>query len=83
MKLGGTMKYDPNHFRKTYGDQLNISSVGIGTYVGAPEREDDLKMFNAIIDSVESGGVNVIDTAINYRYMKSERTVGAALKYLF
>jgi len=40
-------------------------------------------MFNAIIDSVESGGVNVIDTAINYRYMKSERTVGAALKYLF
>lgn len=39
-------------------------------------------MFNAIIDSVKTGGVNVIDTAINYRYMKSERTVGAALKFL-
>jgi aryl-alcohol dehydrogenase-like predicted oxidoreductase len=39
-------------------------------------------MFNAIVDSVLSGGVNVIDSAINYRYMKSERTVGAAIRYL-
>lgn len=39
-------------------------------------------MFNAIVESVESGGVNVIDTAINYRYQKSERVVGAALRYL-
>lgn len=39
-------------------------------------------MFNAIIESVQSGGVNVIDTAINYRYQKSERVVGAALRYL-
>lgn len=39
-------------------------------------------MFNAIIESVETGGVNVIDTAINYRYQKSERVVGAALRYL-
>lgn len=30
-----------------------------------------------------SGGVNHIDTAINYRYMKAERTIGAALNYLF
>jgi aryl-alcohol dehydrogenase-like predicted oxidoreductase len=35
-----------------------------------------------VIDSVRTGGVNVIDTAINYRYMKSERSVGAALQYL-
>lgn len=39
-------------------------------------------MFNAVIDSVTSGGVNIIDTAINYRYMKSERSIAAALKYL-
>ncbi len=39
-------------------------------------------MFNAIVDSVKTGGVNVIDTAINYRYMKSERVVGAALRFL-
>lgn len=39
-------------------------------------------MFNAIVDSVKTGGINVIDTAINYRYMKSERVVGAALRFL-
>lgn len=39
-------------------------------------------MFNSIIDSVTSGGVNVIDTAINYRYMKSERTIAAAIRLL-
>ena len=39
-------------------------------------------MFNAIIDSVQSNGINHIDTASNYRYMKSERTVGAALNFL-
>jgi len=39
-------------------------------------------MFNAIVESVKSGGLNLIDTAVNFRYMKSERTVGAALKFL-
>jgi aryl-alcohol dehydrogenase-like predicted oxidoreductase len=29
-----------------------------------------------------SGGINVIDTAINYRCQKAERTIGAALKTL-
>jgi aryl-alcohol dehydrogenase-like predicted oxidoreductase len=41
-----------------------------------------LQLFGSVIDSVASGGVNHIDTAINYRYMKSERTIGAALRYL-
>lgn len=39
-------------------------------------------MFNSIVDSILSGGVNNIDTSINFRYMKSERTVGAAIKHL-
>lgn len=39
-------------------------------------------MFNGIVDSVISGGVNVIDTSLNYRYMKSERSVGAAVRHL-
>jgi len=39
-------------------------------------------MFNGLIESIQSGGVNVIDTAINYRYQKSERVVGAVLRYL-
>ena len=56
-----------------------LSSLGIGTYIGAPTEDDDLKMFNAIMDCVGTSKVNVIDTAINYRYQKSERSVGAAI----
>lgn len=39
-------------------------------------------MYDAIKTSVLSGGVNVIDTAPNYRYMKSEKTVGKVLTTL-
>ena len=39
-------------------------------------------MFNSVMDSIKTGGVNIIDTAINYRYMKSERSIGAALQYM-
>lgn len=39
-------------------------------------------MYDGIKASVLSGAVNFIDTAINYRYMKSERTVGKVLKTL-
>ncbi len=40
------------------------------------------KLFNAICDSIESGTVNFLDTAINFRYQKSEKTIAAALIYL-
>jgi aryl-alcohol dehydrogenase-like predicted oxidoreductase len=59
-----------------------MSSIGYGTYVGPPDDETDFLMYNAIKTSVMSGGVNLIDTAINYRYQKSERTVGKALRTL-
>jgi aryl-alcohol dehydrogenase-like predicted oxidoreductase len=39
-------------------------------------------MENAIYESVKSGAVNVIDTAINYRAMKSEKSIGRALSRL-
>lgn len=29
-----------------------------------------------------SGGINHIDTALNFRYMSSERSIGAALQFL-
>lgn len=39
-------------------------------------------MYNAIKQSVLSGGLNHIDTAPNYRYMKSEKTVGKIITVL-
>ena len=50
---------------------MKLSSLGVGTYIGAPDDETDFHMYSGIKGSVMSGAVNVIDTAINYRYMKS------------
>lgn len=65
------------HFRLF--DGLYLSSIGMGTYLGQPNAEDDDAMENAVYESIKSGAVNVIDTAINYRAMKSEKTIGRAL----
>jgi len=73
------------HFRRPdedNGDSLILSSLGVGTYLGDPDPKDDALMTRAIVDSVASGAVNVIDTAINYRYQCSERAVGKALVQL-
>lgn len=58
--------------------ELTLSNVGIGTYLGNTDSETDLLMKNAIKSSIRSG-INVVDTAINYRAQKSERSVGKAI----
>ncbi|MCD9187122.1 MAG: aldo/keto reductase [Pyrinomonadaceae bacterium] len=60
---------------------LTISSVGIGTYLGNHDAQTDESYVNAIVRYVELGG-NVIDTAANYRFQRSERNIGKALKIL-
>ncbi|MDQ6723208.1 MAG: aldo/keto reductase [Thermoproteota archaeon] len=69
-----------SHFRLF--DGLYLSSIGMGTYLGRPNTEDDKTMENAIYESIKSGAINVIDTAINYRAMKSEKSIGRALSHL-
>jgi aryl-alcohol dehydrogenase-like predicted oxidoreductase len=65
------------HLRDFAG--LQLSSIGMGTYLGDITAQDDRDMEDAIYKSVKSGAVNVIDTAINYRAMKSEKSIGRAL----
>lgn len=67
------------HFREQQG--LWLSSLGIGTYLGEPDARTDQAYTDAIVAAVESG-VNVIDSAINYRFQRSERSAGAALAEL-
>ncbi len=67
------------HFRECNG--LLLSSIGIGTYLGEPDASTDHSYTEAIVAAV-SAGVNVIDSAINYRFQRSERSIGAALKQL-
>lgn len=68
------------HFRERNG--LAISSIGIGTYLGEPDAATDKAYRESIVTAVRSG-LNLIDTAINYRLQRSERSVGAALRHLF
>lgn len=67
------------HFRQQQG--LTLSSIGIGTYLGDADEATDLSYANAVARAVTSG-VNVIDTAANYRFQRSERAIGDALRML-
>lgn len=70
-----------DHFRKTTGD-LSLSSIAIGTYLGDTTDTDDAAYIHAIEHAVTSG-INVIDTAINYRAQRSEQNAGVAMQRLF
>ncbi|MBS1796036.1 MAG: aldo/keto reductase [Acidobacteria bacterium] len=67
------------HFRAA--ENLTLSSIGIGTYLGNWDAATDESYAGAIVKFVEAGG-NVIDTAANYRFQRSERNIGAALEIL-
>lgn len=56
-----------------------MSSVALGTYLGESEDETDA-LYEEAIGRALSSGLNVIDTAINYRCQRSERSVGRALR---
>ncbi|MFB6140285.1 MAG: aldo/keto reductase [Halosimplex sp.] len=70
-----------DEFARTYFRRFGegvVSSVGVGTYLGDPTDEVDDAYREAIVEALESG-VNVVDTAINYRDQRSERVVGEAI----
>jgi aryl-alcohol dehydrogenase-like predicted oxidoreductase len=68
------------HFRER--DGLLLSSIGLGTYLGHWDEHTDRSYHQAIKRAVELG-CNVIDSAINYRFQRSERAIGGALKQMF
>ena len=61
---------------------LSLSSIGLGTYLGDDSDADDAAYVEAVRRSLASG-VNVVDTAINYRCQRSERAIGRALHGAF
>lgn len=67
----------PSNFREAKG--LRLGSLGVGTYLGKANPETDHEVEEAIVASLRSGAVNVLDTAINYRSQRAERSVGRAL----
>ena len=59
-----------------------MSSLGIGTYLGEPDAPTDQGYTDSVVEAIQ-GGINVVDTAVNYRFQRSERSIGAALGKLF
>jgi aryl-alcohol dehydrogenase-like predicted oxidoreductase len=70
----------PGHFSAFEG--LQISSIGLGTYLGGADDATD-RAYEAAIERALSSGCNMVDTAANYRCQRSERTLGRVLKQLF
>jgi aryl-alcohol dehydrogenase-like predicted oxidoreductase len=67
----------PANFRPILGG-LSVSSIGIGTYLGEPDEGTD-RAYAEAIETALLGGINLIDTAVNYRFQRSERAVGKVL----
>ncbi|WP_129114861.1 aldo/keto reductase [Halegenticoccus tardaugens] len=71
-----------DRFGRTYFRRFGpgvVSSVGVGTYLGDPTDAVDERYREAIVAALDNG-VNVVDTAVNYRCGRSERVVGHALR---
>jgi len=70
----------PAHFKDGL-DELSLSSTGLGTYLGGNDTLTDGLYRGAIKQAIVSG-CNVLDSAINYRCMRSERVIGETLSDL-
>jgi aryl-alcohol dehydrogenase-like predicted oxidoreductase len=78
---GSGLPIAEGHFRET-SEGLHLTSLGLGTYLGNTDADTSRAMTDAAVRSVSSGAINVLDTAINYRYQLSERALGEALRQL-
>jgi aryl-alcohol dehydrogenase-like predicted oxidoreductase len=61
--------------------ELEVSSIGIGTYLGIEDAATDDAYREAVARALDLG-INVVDSAVNYRHQQSERSVGAALRWV-
>jgi len=73
-KLAGRLA--AGHFRELAG--LSVSTLALGTYLGPEDGATDVLYQDAVVRALELG-VNVLDTAVNYRHQRSERAIRTAL----
>lgn len=86
--VAGTQRYADRWAKEFVSDfyrptrsGLTVSSVALGTYLGDSDDPTDSLYADAARRAIMSG-VNMIDTAINYRCQRSERVIGRVLQDL-
>ena len=65
-------------FHRPFPRKLAVSALGIGSYLGDCTDAEDERYRTALREAITLG-VNVLDTASNYRCQRSERVVGHAV----
>ncbi len=74
-----------SHYTEFYmrHEGLLFSKLGFGTFMKEPYKEENYTFdYKEALKAAIRGGINVIDTAINYRYQESEKEIGEALEEL-
>ena len=69
----------PGNYRRVLG--VSVSSIGIGTYLGESDESTDAAYEQALRSALQRG-INLIDTAVNYRLQRSERVIGKVIAEL-
>jgi aryl-alcohol dehydrogenase-like predicted oxidoreductase len=65
-------------FHRHFPRKLTVSALGIGSYLGDCTDADD-ERYRHVVRAAITSGVNIVDTASNYRCQRSERAVGQAV----
>jgi aryl-alcohol dehydrogenase-like predicted oxidoreductase len=68
-----------DHFYRPINGGNLVSSLGLGTYLGDCDDSEDAR-YTATARAALERGVNLLDTAINYRCQRSERAIGQAVR---
>ena len=68
----------PEEFHQPFPRKLTVSALGLGSYLGDCTDAEDAR-YRASVRAALAAGVNVLDTASNYRCQRSERAVGQAV----
>jgi aryl-alcohol dehydrogenase-like predicted oxidoreductase len=71
-------RYAADFYRALGRDGVRVSSVGLGSYLGECDDAADAGYAETTRAALEHG-INLLDTAINYRCQRSERSMGRAL----
>lgn len=80
----GVARFAARHAAKTISfyrpaQDFVVSGIGIGTYRGAMDEETDAGYTDAVHAAL-AGGINLVDTSLNYRHQRSEQNVAAGIE---